>query len=61
MLYLVSTVIGCFSIQVKYTDLTAKDMWPNMIFMSGVPTTNKKRSFLFSKRRTYFRFVYLIY
>ena len=58
MSYLVSTVIGCFSIQVKYTVLTAKDMWPNMIFMSGVPTTNKKRSFLFNK---YFRFVYLIY
>ena len=29
--------------------------------MSGVPTTNRKRSFLFSKRLTYFRFVYLIY
>ena len=29
--------------------------------MSGVATTNRKRSFLFSKRLTYFRFVYLIY
>ena len=25
-LYLVSTVMGCFSIQVIYTDLIAKDM-----------------------------------